>query len=79
VVATLFGPFFRPWTFKVLLPGSQTEVGLVQKKWSGLLKEMFSEADNFWVSYDAIPDPNLRALLFAATVLIDTVHFERRG
>jgi uncharacterized protein YxjI len=78
-VATLFGPFFRPWTFQIILPGQVQEVGLIQKKWSGLLKEAFSEADNFWVQFDAVPDPQLRALLFAATVLIDTVHFERGG
>lgn len=76
-IATLFGPFFRPWTFQVRMPGSEAEVGLVQKKWSGLLKEVFTEADNFWVSFDKVTDVNLRALLFAATVLIDIVHFER--
>ena len=40
---------------------------------------MFTEADNFWVTYHDVPDPTLRALLFSATVLIDIVHFERRG
>jgi uncharacterized protein YxjI len=78
-IATLFGPFFRPWTFKILLPGNNTEVGLIQKKWSGLLKEAFSDADNFWVDFAQITDPQLRAVLFAATVLIDIVHFENRG
>jgi uncharacterized protein YxjI len=76
-LATLFGPIFRPWTFEIRMPGSDREIGLVQKKWSGLLKEMFTQADNFWVSYENVPDPSLRALLFAATVLIDIVHFER--
>lgn len=76
-VATLFGPLLRPWTFEIQLPGSDREVGLVQKKWSGLAKELFTEADNFWVSFEAIEDPALRALLFSATVLIDIVHFER--
>jgi uncharacterized protein YxjI len=76
-VATLFGPLLRPWTFEVQLPGSTAEVGLVQKKWSGLAKELFSDADNFWVELDRIADPQLRALLFSATVLIDVGHFER--
>jgi len=76
-VATLFGPFFRPWTFQVMLPGGEREVALIQKKWSGLLKEWITEADNFWVQFDDVPDPRLRALLFSATVLIDAVHFER--
>ncbi len=78
-VATLFGPFFRPWTFKILHATSKQELGLIQKKWSGLLKEAFSDADNFWIDYEAVTDPQLRAVLFAATALIDIVHFENRG
>ena len=76
-LATLFGPFWRPWTFKILVPGQAQEVGLIQKKWSGLGKEMFTQADNFWIEFGAVTDPRLRALLFSATVLIDVVHFER--
>ncbi|MEZ4400681.1 MAG: phospholipid scramblase-related protein [Kofleriaceae bacterium] len=76
-LATLFGPFFRPWTFKVMLPGQPTEVGLIQKKWSGLGKELFTQADNFWVDFGQVTDPRLRALLFCSTVLIDVVHFEQ--
>ena len=72
------GPILRPWTFQIRLPGlGDDEVGLIQKKWSGLAKEMFTEADNFWVEMGGVNDPTLRALLFAATVLIDVVHFER--
>jgi len=78
-VATLFGPFFRPWTFKIRPADSDQELGLIQKKWSGLLKEAFTDADNFWIDYEAVTDPLLRAVLFAATVLIDIVHFENRG
>ncbi len=76
-VATLFGPLFRPWTFKIRLPGSDAEVGLLQKKWSGFGKELFTDADNFAIDLSNVSDPQLRALLFSATVLIDVVHFER--
>ena len=51
--------------------------GIITKRWSGLLKEMFTDADNFGVDLARVPDPQLRALAFAATVLIDVVHFER--
>jgi uncharacterized protein YxjI len=78
-VATLFGPFWRPWTFKILMPGSTEEVGLIQKKWSGLAKEMFTQADNFWIEFERVTDPKLRALFFSATVLIDVVHFEKKN
>lgn len=78
-VATLFGPFWRPWTFKILMPGSNQEVGLIQKKWSGLAKELFTQADNFWIQFEQVTDPKLRALFFSATVLIDVVHFEKKN
>jgi uncharacterized protein YxjI len=77
-IATLFGPILRPWTFQIQV-GDNPEVGLIQKKWSGLAKELFTEADNFWIEMQQVTDPALRAVLFAATVLIDVVHFERKG
>ena len=60
-----------------VLPGQAQEVGLIQKKWSGLAKEMFTQADNFWIEFGEVTDPRLRAILFSATVLIDVVHFEQ--
>lgn len=75
VVATIFGPFLRPWTFEI-----QTEsgtVGMIQKRWSGMGKELFTDADNFGVEMSNVSDPTLRALSFSATVLVDIVHFER--
>jgi uncharacterized protein YxjI len=74
-VADLFGPILRPWTFELRV--DQQVLGIISKRWSGLLKEMFTDADNFGVDIARIPDPQLRALAFAATVLIDVVHFER--
>ena len=78
-VGYLKGPFFRPWTFNITLAEApDVPAGVLQKKWSGLGKEMFTAADNFWVELDQVPDAGRRALLFAATVLIDVVHFENR-
>lgn len=74
-VGNLFGPVFRPWTFEIRL--GDRPVGIIQKKWSGFGKELFTDADNFRVELGDIPEPELRALAFAATVLIDVVHFER--
>jgi uncharacterized protein YxjI len=75
VVANLFGPILRPWTFEVRV-GEQVR-GLIRKRWSGLLKETFSDADNFGVELGTLGDARLKVLTFAATVLIDVVHFER--
>jgi uncharacterized protein YxjI len=75
VTADLFGPILRPWTFEVRV--DQQVRGMIQKRWSGLLKEAFTDADNFGVELDGLGDANLKALAFAATVLIDVCHFER--
>ena len=75
-LATLFGPLLKPWTFEIQDRG--TEVGSIRKRWSGLGKEMFTDADNFGVDMQQVTSPLLRALVFSATVLIDVVHFERR-
>lgn len=75
VLAVLFGPFFKPWTFEIRV--GDREVGSIKKRWSGLGRELFTDADNFGVVLNDITDPLLRALAFAATVLVDVVHFER--
>lgn len=75
VVAQLFGPILRPWTFEIRIGGEVH--GVIRKRWSGLMKEVFTDADNFGVDIANLPEPRLKALAFAATVLIDVVHFER--
>lgn len=74
VVAELFGPILKPWTFEIRVRG-QTR-GAIRKRWSGWGKEFFTDADNFGVDLANL-DPDLKVLAFAATVLIDVVHFER--
>ena len=71
----IVGPFFKPWTFELTVGGQV--IGHIKKKWSGLLKEAFSDADNFEVEFAADVDPRWKALSLAAAVLIDVVHFER--
>jgi len=74
-VAQLFGPLLRPWTFEIRV--GDRVLGTVQKKWSGLGKEMFTDADNFGVDLSGVTDPRMKLLVFAAVVLIDIVHFEK--
>src|SRR5262245_26376669 len=77
VLATLRGPFFKPWTFHIEQNGR--EVGLIQKRWSGFGKEMFTDADNFGVTFTGEVAARLRPLIVASTFLLDFVHFENRG
>ena len=74
---TLEGPLFKPWTFFV--KRGQETVGKIVKRWTGLGKEMFTDADNFGVEFTpALRDDAARILVLAATFLIDFVHFENR-
>ncbi len=73
----LFGPILHPWTFQIRNDG--VEYGKITKKWSGLLKEGFTDADNFGVMFPAEWDVKLKALFLGAVFLIDFVHFENKG
>jgi uncharacterized protein YxjI len=76
-VCQLFGPILHPWTFEVRR--GDTVFGKITKKWSGLLKEAFTDADNFGVTFPADWDPSVKAVFLGAVFLIDFVHFENKG
>ena len=73
----LFGPILHPWTFQIRQGG--VECGKITKKWSGLGKEMFTDADNFAVTFPAEWAVEVKALSLGAVFLIDFVHFENKG
>ncbi len=76
-VFQLFGPILHPWTFQIRNDG--VDYGKITKKWSGLMKEGFTDADNFAVMFPAEWDVKLKALFLGAVFLIDFVHFENKG
>jgi len=73
----LFGPILHPWTFEIKKGINQ--YGTITKKWSGFLKEGFSDADNFGVLFPREWNKNIKALFLGAVFLIDFVHFENTG
>lgn len=73
----LFGPVFHPWTFQIHQRG--VEVGSIKKKWVGLLKEGFTDADTFGVEFPEDWAVELKMLALGAVFLIDFVHFENKG
>lgn len=73
----IVGPVLKPWTFQIMMGGEP--VGAITKKWSGLLKEAFSDADNFGVSFPPQTSVRRKAVILGAVFLIDTVHFENNG
>lgn len=78
VIATMRSPIWRIWTFPIVKNGQ--EVGKVGKKWSGLLSEIFTDRDQFAVSYQ---NPGLsleeRQIMLAAAIFIDLQYFEKKA
>lgn len=75
-IMQLEGPFFKPWTFNIIKNGM--EQGKIVKRWSGAMKEIFTNADNFGITFPPDCDTNSKAILLGAVFLIDFVHFEYR-
>lgn len=75
MIAQINSPLFKMWTFE--FSKNERKIGTIQKKWSGALTEIFSDKDNFIVSY-ARPDLNVetKALMMATCLMIDIVYFE---
>lgn len=80
LLARITGPLLHPWTFLVHRgpEGSPREVGRIEKQWGGILREGFTDADTFLLTFGD-QDPTLRRLLLAAAVLVDYRWFERGG
>ena len=69
-------PIWRLWTFP-LFRGDGQRVGEISKKWSGLLREAFSDADTFQVNFGAAAFGEVeRAVILAAAISIDFDFFE---
>ena len=69
-------PLFSPWTFYLTDSQTQTQLGMVQKKWSGLAQELFTDADNFGIEFPSSLSRTSKSLLLAAVFLIDFMYFE---
>ena len=63
------------WTFEVLNPEGEC-LGAIRKHWSGLMQEMFTDADNFGVEFPKELPSSSKALLLAAVFLVDFMFFE---
>lgn len=77
-VLQVSSPLWRPWTFAFLRNGQ--EVARVEKKWSGMLTEVFTDADRFRITY-ASGDLGMdeRLLVLAAGIFIDLQYFEQKA
>lgn len=75
LIAEIKSPLFKFWTFEFKNRGKK--LGTVQKKWSGALNEIFTDKDNFVVSF-AQPDLTYetKAMMLVTCLMVDIVYFE---
>lgn len=62
-----------------ILDMNGTEIGKISKQWSGLTRELFSDADFFGISFPIDLDVYIKAILLGACFLIDAMFFEKAG
>ncbi|XP_049297256.1 phospholipid scramblase 1-like isoform X5 [Anopheles funestus] len=82
-VLKISGPFC---TFSIcgdvefeVLSTNGTQVGKISKQWSGLGREMFTDADHFGINFPMDLDVRVKATLLGALFLIDYMFFEKSG
>ncbi|EDV51295.1 phospholipid scramblase 2 isoform X1 [Drosophila erecta] len=53
------------------------KIGKISKQWSGLAREIFTDADFFGINFPLDLDVRMKAVLLGATFLIDAMFFEK--
>ncbi|MDA0769937.1 MAG: phospholipid scramblase-related protein [Chloroflexi bacterium] len=77
-IAEVRGRMLRPHTFMVHEPQGE-EVARVTKKWSGLLREGFTDADTFRLQFHKELDQGFRMLMLATAFAMDLDFFENNN
>lgn len=62
--------------FFIYTPDLTNQIGKISKQWSGLIQEMFTNADKFGICFPMDLDVKMKATLFGALFLIDFMFFE---
>lgn len=65
--------------FKIMTPDGENEVGRISKQWTGLIKEAFTDMDNFGITFPMDLDVRCKATLIGACFLIDYMFFEKKA
>uniref|UniRef100_A0A0R3SGH6 Phospholipid scramblase n=1 Tax=Hymenolepis diminuta TaxID=6216 RepID=A0A0R3SGH6_HYMDI len=69
-------PFTDGLQFKIQSADCQAELGTIRKEWSGFMREMFTDADDFSVTFPPDLDSRVKALVISAVFLLDFTYFE---
>jgi len=65
--------------FKIMTPDENVEVGRISKKWSGLLKEAFTDTDNFGITFPMDLDVRAKATLIWSGLPYRLHFFEKKA
>uniref|UniRef100_A0A3Q0SMH6 Phospholipid scramblase n=1 Tax=Amphilophus citrinellus TaxID=61819 RepID=A0A3Q0SMH6_AMPCI len=80
-VLKIHGPFCG-WSclpdvdFEILTMDEVSKIGKISKQWTGLLREAFTDADNFGIQFPMDLDVRMKAVMIGACFLIDFMFFE---
>ncbi|KAK4470636.1 hypothetical protein MN116_006171 [Schistosoma mekongi] len=64
--------------FKITTADGDVEIGRITKVWTNIIQELFTDADNFGISFPMDLDVKIKAVLLAAVFLIDYKYFETK-
>ena len=79
VIFEMRSGFINFWTFPFFDRQGQM-AALIQKKWSGMLKELFMDADNFTIEFKSQTlTENDRLIFLACSVFTDLQYFEKKA
>lgn len=73
-----FSCFGQDLVFQVM-DSNNNQVGSIKKVWGGLMREMFTDADTFTITFPQDIHPSTKALLLGALFMIDFHYFESSG
>ncbi|XP_068960810.1 phospholipid scramblase 1-like [Petaurus breviceps papuanus] len=65
--------------FNIKSLNEETVVGKITKQWTGIIKEVFSDTDNFAIQFLIDLDVKVKAVMLGACFLIDFMFFEKTG
>ncbi|XP_061463549.1 phospholipid scramblase 1-like [Rhineura floridana] len=65
--------------FEVMSLDEQKRVGRISKHWTGFLKEIFTDTDNFGIQFPLDLDVKMKAVMIGACFLMDFMFFESAG
>lgn len=74
VVARINSSFFRFWTFEFF--HNERSLGKIQKKWSGIMSEVFTDKDNFIITFNDSINEDLKVLMLSTCFMVDIIYFE---